>query len=186
MPIEFRNLKDNATINQSKSSGLSTQLWLPPASKRQAEETLFYYLSSVCENRPQVAAPLLLAKDTLHTLYSHPHPDLLEALRRCLNQFLVELTPNAARWGRLDIPTAILGVALATYNCICLSPSLAMPGTKDVAEDPITHYGFALIDTLPRARTLPDMLAYHALLRHIPDAIPALDRKSTRLNSSHS
>ena len=147
--------------------------WIPPASKPLVEEHLFHFLCAVCNDCPQATTPLLVETETLHAFYTDPHPDLLVALQHCLDQFLVELGPDATYWGPLDLSTTVLGLALAVYNCHCpASPAEA---------DPALTFTSALIDTLPPARTLSEMLVYHALLRHTVESLSDLSPERAAL-----
>jgi hypothetical protein len=140
-------------------------VWIAPAEKEQAEEGLFHFLRTLASARPQVSRPLLLPFKTLRALGTSPHADLKESLHRCLDTVLLDLGPDAAAWGKLDVSPACWGVALAAYNC--LTPMLLFD--PDL-EDPVTEYLKALLKTLPPARTLGDVLVYHALLE-VPAAV---------------
>jgi hypothetical protein len=145
--------------------------WIPPASKSQVEEHLFHFLCSLSNGRPQATTPLLVEAETLHALYAHPHPNLITALQHCLDQFLIELGPDAACWGTLDLSTTVLGLALAAYNCLSFPPTIA------AVEDPVLPFITALIATLPPARTLPEMLICHALLCHTAESLAVLSEE---------
>jgi hypothetical protein len=150
--------------------------WIAPARKPEVEEHLFHCLRSIRDGRPQAARPLLVENATLRELYANPHPDLANALRHCLDGFLVELGPDPARWGEFQLSPVILGLALAIHNS--LSPPLA---PSDESADPSLAFAEALIETLPPARALPEILAYHALLRAPAEALPHLSAGRARL-----
>jgi hypothetical protein len=160
---------------QQKAQTLPTVLWIPPASKSQVEEHLFHFLCSLCNGRPQATTPLLVEAKTLHDLYTNPHPNLVVALQHCLDQFLIELGPDAAYWGTLDLPPTVLGIALAAYNFLSPLPAIA------TVEDPVLPFTTALIATLPPARELAAMLVYHALLRHTAESLAVLSEKRAAL-----
>jgi hypothetical protein len=82
---------------------------------------------------------------------------------------LVELNPDAGCWGEFTLSPAIWGLVLAAHNCFV--PALP---SGDGAIDPVTEFSTALLDTLPPARTLGDILAYHALLHQAAEALPHL------------
>src|SRR5450631_67136 len=177
MSIEFRKVTNPTPVNKGKSETQTPPavLWIPPASKAQVEEHLFHFLCSVSNSRPQATAPLLVEAKTLHALYTNPHRDLIAALQHCLDQFLIELGPDAACWGTLKLPTTVLGVALAIHNCFCPLPDLSE------VKDPVLPFTPALIATLPPARTLEEMLVYHALLRHTVASLPVLSEERVAL-----
>lgn len=187
--VEFRKI----TPDQPKSSARSDSESLPVrvpfslAGQAEAEERLFYFLRSLRDGRPQAGQPLLVDADTLAALYASPQPALVEVLRHCLDNFLVELGPNPASWGSLDLSPALWGVALALHNC--LVPGLyfasvnfeTSPRAETAAQSsqgthltPVAEFTAALIDTLPPAQTLAENLAYHALLRQPAEALPYL------------
>lgn len=174
MSIEFRKVtganSPGTSTNKAKQEAQKplAELWIPPASKSQVEEHLFHFLSSVCNGRPQATMPLLVETKTLHALYTNPHRDLLTALQHSLDQFLIELGPDAARWGTLNLPPTVLGTALAVHNCLCPLPQLSE------VKDPVFPFTPALIATLPPARTLAEMLVYHTLLRHAVESLSVL------------
>ena len=144
-------------------------LWVPPASRAEAEACLFDFLRALRQGRAQVSRPLLLEPATLRTVYAAPNPILVEALRHCLDSFLVELSPDPAQWGPLEVSPALLGFALAIYTC--LTPPLARTAQE---RDPLPEFGAALIETLPPARSLAEILACHALLAGPAEALPLL------------
>jgi len=151
-------------------------MWIRPASKLQVEEQLFYFLRSLCAGRLPADQPLLVEQATLQALYADPHHELVEALRYCLDSFLVELGPDAAQWGEFSLSPAVLGMALATYNC--LIPPVAQ---TDEAAKRLTQFGAALVQTLPPARELPQILTYHALLHRCTEALPNLTNSQAAL-----
>lgn len=93
-------------------------MWIPPADKSALETTLFHFLLTVRDGQPQARTPLVTDQATLHALYRAPHPDLVAALRHCLDAWLVELGPDPARWGAFRPSPALLGMALAANNCL--------------------------------------------------------------------
>ena len=165
MSTEFRNLTDAPLANKQEAQKPPVVRCIPPASKQSVEEHLFHFLCTVCHDRPQATTPLLVETETLHAFYIDPPPNLIVALQHCLDQFLVELGPDAACWGTLDLPTTVLGIALAAHNCLCPLPAIP------VVQDAVLSFTTALIDTLPPARTLAEMLVYHTLLRHTVESL---------------
>jgi hypothetical protein len=177
MSIEFRKVTGATSVDKGKPETQAplAELRIPPASKLQLEEHLFHFLCSVCNGRPQATTPLLVETKTLRALYTNPNHDLTVALQHCLDQFLIELGPDAARWGTLNLPTTVLGVALAVHNCLCPLPDLS------VVKDPVLPFTPALIATIPPARTLAEMLVYHALLRHAVESLSVLSEDRVAL-----
>jgi hypothetical protein len=175
--VEFRKIDSEnqppKTTQQSFSSALYSTTLL--VGKVQLEESLFYFLKSLRDGRPQTAQPLLVDAATLRNLYDNPHPSLTEALRHCMDNFLVELDPNISRWGELELSSAIWGLVLAVHNC--LVPTY----NQNNGPDPVAEFTRALVDTLPPARTLPEVLAYHALLNHPAEALPYLPSSRTEI-----
>ncbi len=112
-------------------------LWIPPAEKPELEQHLFRFLGSLRDGRPQAPQPLVVEAETLRALYADPHPDLVAALRHCLDSLLVEFGPDPADWGRLELSPAALGVAIGAYTC--LMPAPAIPQLPE----PLEARGFA-------------------------------------------
>ena len=154
-------------------------MWIAPSKKNELAEALFHYLVSVRDGHPRAERPLIAAPDTLRALYASPHPDLQEALRHCLDAFLVELGPDPGVWGAVAAPVAApveaLGVALAALNC--LGGGAEGQGSTGAGEqerrDLVGEFTAALIATLPPAREHDAALAYHAVLRGLPEAFAA-------------
>nr|VFJ50697.1 MAG: hypothetical protein BECKFM1743C_GA0114222_100883 [Candidatus Kentron sp. FM]VFJ50727.1 MAG: hypothetical protein BECKFM1743A_GA0114220_100873 [Candidatus Kentron sp. FM]VFK08739.1 MAG: hypothetical protein BECKFM1743B_GA0114221_100803 [Candidatus Kentron sp. FM] len=144
-------------------------LWLPPVGKSDVEQALFHFLNSLADRSPQVTKPLLFENNTSQALYADPHPDLHRAMQNCLHRMLLELTPNPEEWGEFELPPVIYGIALAAY--IALTPNLTH---DDEIIDPLDEFGEALLDTLPPARTLPELLAWHALIGPIAEGLDEL------------
>jgi len=158
-------------------------MWLEPVDKSTLEEALFHFLLSVRDGRPEAKQPLVAEENTLHALYAEPHPDLWEALRHCLDAFLVELSPNPAQRGELHAPVSALGVALAANNCLAPA-SLQQPGGEEKHADPVVDFTTALIATLPPALVRDTALTYHAVLRGSEITLPHLE--GTRAGLLHS
>ncbi len=159
MTIQFRRLDDSPDKPPDEESSVP-ELWLPPVSQAEAEETLFYFLQGLLHGRYHTHRPLLLTPDTLRDLYRDPHPPLLNAIAHHLDALLVELHPDVGRWQPLRPAPHLLGIALAAYNCFL--PSLP---------DPVIAFTRALVGTIPPARDLADVLAYHALLLRPSEAL---------------
>ncbi len=138
--------------------------------------TLFHFLRSVSEGRPQAFMPLLPDNRELQALYADPHRDLRQAVRHCLDALLREFDRTPARWGALQIPAELFGPAIAANNC--LAPRLQVRAPEEEADepadderpDPIAEYTSALLATIPPARDRDTALAYHAVLRNIADS----------------
>ncbi len=139
--------------------------WVAPATREQLEENLFRFLVSLRTGRPEVTQPLLAERATLRTLYRKPSPELVEALRRLLDDALVEL--DQAGGHEIDLDPSIWGFVLALHNC--LFPLLALDET-----DPLFGFHRALLPTLLPARTEAQVLACHALIDGPAAALPAL------------
>lgn len=152
MTIQFRPLSDSPDKPPDGESPEPEQ-WLPPVSQSEAEEAVFYFLQGLLHGRFQVQRPLLLTPDTLRDLYRDPHPSLLNAVALHLDALLVELHPDISHWRMLRPAPHLLGVTLAAYNCFL--PYLP---------DPVIAFTRALVETLPPARELADILTFHALL----------------------
>jgi hypothetical protein len=166
------------------------------SSKRtELEEALFHYLVAVRDGQPRAARPLVTGPNTLHDLYADPAPDLREALRHCLDAFLVELGPDPGAWGAVNVPVETLGVALAALNCLSGgaeehgSGGAEEQGSEGAGEqkgrDPVSEFTTALIASLPPARERDAALAYHAVLRGLPGVLSAPGPDS-RSQSAHS
>ncbi len=168
MTIEFRPTETPPPTDQPAPPRSSAPApWIRPATKTQTEERLFHFLRSLTDGNPRPSTPLLVEQPVLVELYTRPHPDLAEALRRCLGRLLVELSPNSGQWGELELSPAVWGVALAAYDR--LIPSIER---KDGTPNPVADFTTALLATLPPARAVGDMLAYHALLENLGETNP--------------
>lgn len=138
--------------------------WIEPASKEQVEESLFHFLSGLDQGRIQTDRPLLADEAVLRAVHERAHPDLVEALCRCVERSVCGLGLPCPEECRLAAP--IWGVALAVYDCLVPWP----PGTGDA----VAAYVEALTETLPPARSPAEVMAYHALLHHAAEALPHL------------
>jgi hypothetical protein len=127
------------------------------ASKSALEQNLFAYLRTVAGDAPQAGTPLLVEPGVLHALYAHPTRLLREALRYCVDAFLVTVHPDPATWGEVTAPVEALSLALAVHNALAL-------GAAD-SDQPAIAFTVALLEALPPARDLAAALAYHAVLR---------------------
>lgn len=132
-------------------------MWVAPDSKATLEEGLFRFLLSVRDGRPEAARPLLATDATLREVRRGLNPQLGEALRHCLDAFLIQLTPDPAEWGELKIPASIVPLGMALNNCL-------VRGTPAPASDDFTK---RLVAAIPPASRRDDALAYHALLRGV-------------------
>jgi hypothetical protein len=155
-------------------------MWIAPSKKIELEEALFHFLVSVRDGQPSATRPLITDRDTLDMLYTAPHPDLYDALRHCLDAFLVELGPDPGAWDTVDVPVEALGMALAALNCLS-----GEAGEQEV-RDPVSEFTAALIATLPPARERDAALAYHAVLRGLPEALAASNPSSQLAQSPRS
>ncbi len=164
--MEFKKVESQ---KQKPASGPPAQPFIRPVSKAEAEERLFYFLRSLPEGRFQATRPLLLEADAWRDLCLAPHPDLVEALRHCLDDFLVQLGPNPANWGQLDLSPAIWSIALTIHNCLTPFP---IPPYQTTSQK--TNPKSKIQNPKSPARTLPDALAYHALLNRPAEVLPHL------------
>lgn len=124
-------------------------------SKDTLGEMLFEFLLSVRDGGPLPRKLIVADEMTLREIYADPHPDLREALRHCVDQFLVEVSHDPSQWGGLEVPAWSLGVAIALNNCLVLRPQ------QRAGAD----FTSALIATLPPARRRDEAFIYHAVLR---------------------
>lgn len=145
----------------------ATLRWVPLAVQSDIEEQLFNFVRLLLEGRPQAGHPLLVEPATLAALYQRPRADLVEALRRCVDHSLLMIRPGG--WPALAVSPALLGLTLAAYTA--LTPSLV---ADDRIIDPLDAFGVALAASLPPARALPELLAYHAVLQPLAAALPRL------------
>jgi hypothetical protein len=150
-------------------------MWLAPSDKPTLEETLFHFLLTVCDGRPRAVRPLLAENDTIQALYAQPHPDLVEALRHCLNAFLVRLCPDREKWEELDVPASALGIALAVHNCLAPVVGCVSAEGKEIQSDPVVDFTAQLVATLPPALEQDAALAYHAVLQGSEAALDQLE-----------
>lgn len=162
--IEFKRVSKKSKVVEPSGEGAARDASLPKvglASREEVQERLFYFLRGLSEGRLLAPRPLLVDQEGLQALYEAPHPDLVAALGHCLDAFLLTVSPDAACWGALVGGSAIWGVVLATYNC------LGSPFAVGQAhEGALIDFMEALLKLLPPARTLPDLLLYHAILHH--------------------
>lgn len=70
-------------------------------------------LVSLRAGRAQALRPVLVTPATLQAVYQGASPLLWEAWRQCLGGVLLELSPDPARWGTLQVPASVLGLTLA-------------------------------------------------------------------------
>lgn len=169
MAIQFKRTEPSPDSPRQAAPSPPVVLWVPPASKAEVEERLFRFLCSLDEGRLEVAGPVVVERATWRALCQSPHPDLTKALRQCLNGLLVELAPEASRWGDFELSPAALGAALVAYTC--LVPPLSQ---GDDVLDPLPGFAAALVETLPPARSLTEMLACHSVLRRAAESLPEL------------
>lgn len=155
-------------------------MWIAPVDKLTLEENLFHFLLSVADGHPKAIQLLLVENETLQQLYEKPHPDLLKALHHCLDAFLIELTPNPAGWGKLNVPVFTLGLALAVHNC--LVPEIPLQSlVQENKQDPVINFTRALIETIEPANKLDAALAFHGVLRGCETFISNLSPNRARM-----
>lgn len=132
------------------------------------EETLFHFLVSLRTGRAQALRPVLATQATLQAVYQGASPLLWEAWRQCLEGFLLEVSPDPARWGTLQVPASVLGLTLALHNCLAPKENAEAPGLL------VQDFTTALVASLPPARNRNAALAYHAVLRCLDGLVPLL------------
>lgn len=141
-------------------------MWIEPSDKSLLEEQLFSFLLSVRNGKPQATKPMIADHSTLQSLCTEPHPDLKEALRHCLDTFLVELSSDPAQWGELQIPASAFGFALAFHNSLSQTAA-AQINREEKKINPVKEFTSALFATLSPAYEKDTALVYHALLQGI-------------------
>jgi hypothetical protein len=147
------------------------------------EETLFRFLLTVRDNRPQATAALAAEQATLREIYAAPHPDLGEAFGHCLNALLVEIDCDLTGRSRMNVPAPVFGLALAVNNCLApLMPEQVKAGADEA--DRADEFTQALVGTLPAARGFNAALAYHAVLRGTSDAVTRVSENRAALMRS--
>ena len=140
-------------------------MWLAPVSKASLEEALFWFLKTITARQPRSARLVLVENATLRALYASPHPLLEQALHHCVDSLLVDMSLDPKKWGKLEVPTWMLGVALALNNCLA-----------DTQSDG-SGFTAALIEQLPASRQRAEILANHALLQN---ALTTRSKKTRR------
>ncbi len=169
-------------MTQDSSDPPRPELWIAPASQAQAEQGLFRLLASLPSGRPEVELPLLVEAETMRAILDQPNPDLVAALRNCINEQLLELGCDPATWEDLQIAPAVWTAALAVHNL--LTPELAPQPSEDddsPQDDPLVAHCSALVATLAPARSLADSVARHALLRQPIQGMADLPSNRRRL-----
>jgi len=141
-------------------------MWITPSNKAELEQALFDFLQGVRDGQPSPTRPLAAGRDTLAALYAHPCALLRQALRHCLDAFLVELGPDPAAWGVVRGPVETLGLALAANNLLAGAGRATSDMNRETPppDDP-GDFTAALVAALPPARDRDAALAYHAVLR---------------------
>lgn len=143
------------------------------------EESLFYFLISLSEGKPRVQHPLICTPEDWNELISTPSMELQKALGYCLEQTLIELGHISEFRHRMAISSAIWGVCLATYNCLSTHAVNVSQLPKN-ASDPAFEFTSSIIDAIPKAVNIEEMLAYHAILRHTIPNFSRLGESSVR------
>ncbi|HEX8141243.1 MAG TPA: hypothetical protein VF553_01520 [Pyrinomonadaceae bacterium] len=139
-------------------------MWLEPASRPALEETLFRFLLTVRDNRPQTLRAMVAERAMLREIVAAPHPDLREAFGHCLNALLLEMDYDMAARIKKRVPALVLGLALAANNCLAPMP-LGEAAEADAVAGLYDDFTEALIAALPTARSFNTAIAYHAILR---------------------
>ncbi|HEX5702657.1 MAG TPA: hypothetical protein VFX97_05525 [Pyrinomonadaceae bacterium] len=145
-------------------------MWIAPESNASLQQALFEFLSSVAEGNPRARRPLVAEANALRELYGEPNAVLIKTIERCLESLASEISLDPACWGKLEIPTWILGVALATNN------SLIDKALQEAGES----FTVALIRTLPAASGVTENLCYQALLSRAVALVKKDARKGRR------
>ncbi len=117
------------------------------------------FLLSVRDGKPQAERFLGVEQRALEELYARPDPRLIEAVRQCLEVFLVDLEMDPSRWGVLKVPVEVLGLAWAAMNVTVLGQQ---ESTREVVAS--TR---ALVQSLPPVQDRTTALIYHAILRDV-------------------
>lgn len=131
------------------------------------DAALFRFLQSVARGNPEPSLPIVTSGRELARLYVAPAPALVEALRHAVDAFLIDVEPDPAERGTLTLPGCTLGLALAVHN----SAGGATEAAREFTE--------ALVATLPPARGLGAIVAYHAVLRPL-EVVMARSRETPR------
>jgi hypothetical protein len=143
-------------------------MWLAPESKPSIEEALFKFLTTVAEGSPRAIRLMVAENATLREVYANPHPLLERRLHHCVDCLLVEMSLDPKQWGKLKVPSWMIGLALALNNCL-------VPNAPKEAEAGFTS---ALIESLSPTRQLAEIFTSHALLRNAL-AIPSRRPRSS-------
>lgn len=133
-------------------------VWIAPATREQLAEGLFHFLAALAAGRPDAPRPLIAEDAVLRALYRDPPAELVDALRRFLDGFFLDIDPDLTGGRTLDLDPSVWGWVLAVYN------SLVPPLEAGGGEDPLAEFHQALVATLPAARTTDQVLACYALL----------------------
>lgn len=151
-----------------------------PSDKYDLGKALFRFLLAVRDGRPGAARPLVAEDPALHALCADPYSDLCKALRHCVDAFLLELGPDPAQWGKISIPSWVLGFALAVNNCLAPTTPVIRDGEAE-PYDPVLDFTARLVSTLPPARSSEEAIACHAVLRGVEAALPHIGPERARL-----
>lgn len=141
--------------------------------KSALEEALFHFLVSVCAGRPQGRLPVVVEPATLNAALANPHVGLQEALRHCVDAFLIELAPGTERWQKIVATTATLALALAAHNCLAWVQS-SWADDETSPGELLENFNLRLLAGVPPARDLDSALVYHAVLRNMPATLTDL------------
>ncbi|NIA19768.1 MAG: hypothetical protein GWP07_04965 [Xanthomonadaceae bacterium] len=125
-----------------------------------AQKILFNWLQSSADHAV-AGEPLFLTPEDLRQLCRHPLPPLEEAWRWALMGLLVQFESHPGGRGIIQLPAAVALVTIAAYNCQAQS-------LGDRQAEVISSWNDAVMAMIPPARDRDAMLAYHAVLAHVP------------------
>jgi hypothetical protein len=146
---------------------------LTPMQKASVDRRLFQFLRTVYERNPKACGPIPLDRSALKQLCEKPDPQCVEMLRYCLDALTGEISIDEREFAECKVPSAVLCLAVAANNCLqCAAPRPAAPQTP--GDDPLEAYTNALLDTIPMAASLDEILVYHCLLRDVAPGSPSL------------
>ena len=136
--------------------------------QHEIEQRLFDFLVSVYDRRPRAFGPILIGASELSQLYAQPNPQMLTVLRECLGRFLQEISPKSPEFGDFKVPASVLGLAVSAHNTLPDAKlPLSMLSAGPRRTDPVETCTKALIASVPAAKSMPEILLYHCLLRDV-------------------
>jgi len=121
---------------------------------------LFEFLNSGLQGHIAVNKPMITDDETFLSVYNNPDPNLVSAVKNCINILLESIYPHDSKIDEINFPVTVIGMLFAVYNCLAV---------KTIQNDDDSDYVFDftqnIIKSIPPADNTIDWLCYHSIVQ---------------------